>query len=185
MKKRLLILFLIALSFFWLSRTAAPVKGSIDPNARVSAKVATLDRVLKDQRDNDPRIDGELSKLNQKERLDFRAKYRSLKRESLRGRGLIVYLLGRNIETQGDLDFLKEVLDERNCLSLKNCAITDQETLSAPAMATRLAFPKLMAIAALKEKLRSRQSPKMHMAIEDVLRDARNSINPLIAKAAN
>jgi hypothetical protein len=194
MKKQLVGLILTAMMFFWLGQKFIhpPVAignlnpaFSVDPNSKVSAKVAVLNQVLADQTDNDSRVDHELSKLNQKDRLDFRDKYRSLRAESLRDRGLIVYLLGRNIETQGDLDFMKEVLNERNCLSLENCAVTDQKTLSAPEMASHLAFPKLMAIAALKAKLEARPSNKMREAIESILQGARASMNPLIVKAAS
>jgi hypothetical protein len=194
MKKQFIGLFLIAMSFFWLGWKIIPAprmigqigkESSLDPNDRVSAKVAILSQVLKDQADNDPRVDKELSRLNQKERLDFRAKYRSLKPEALKNRGLIVYLLGRNIVTQGDLDFMAEVLNERGCLSLSNCAVTDGNTFSESALATQLSFPKLMAIAALKAKLSSHPSIKMRKAIKDVLQSARGSMNPLIVKAAS
>jgi hypothetical protein len=194
MKKQLIGLFLIAMSFFWLGWNFIPApriigqigkEPSLDLNGRVSAKVATLNQVLKDQADNDPRVDKELSHLNQKERLDFRAKYRSLKPEALKDRGLIVYLLGRNIVTQGDLDFMAEVLNERSCLSLENCERTDQKTLSERGLATQLNFPKLVAITALKAKLRSHPSPKMRAAIEEVLQGARSSMNSLIVKAAS
>jgi hypothetical protein len=193
MKKQSIGLFLIAMSFFWLGWNFIPAprmigrigqESAFDPNNRVSAKVATLNQVLKDQMDNDPRVDKELSRLTQKERLDFRAKYRLLKPEALKNRGLIVYLLGRNIETQGDLDFMAEVLNERGCLSLENCERTDQKTLSEHALASQLVFPKLMAITALKAKLASRPSAKMREAIKDILESARMSMNPLIVKAA-
>jgi hypothetical protein len=193
MKKQLIGLFLIAISFFWFGWNIIPAprmigqigkESSRNPNDRVSAKVATLNQVLKDQADNDPRVDKELSRLNQKERLDFRAKYRSLKPEALKNRGLIVYLLGRNIETQGDLDFMAEVLNERSCLSLENCERTDQKTLSERTFAIQLAFPKLMAVTALKAKLKLRPSKKMRKAIENILESARGSMNPLIVKAA-
>lgn len=183
MKTKLAGLLLIAMSFYWLGRYVIPA-APLHPNEQVSAKVATLNKVLQDQADNDPRVDSELSNLNQKERLDFRAKYRSLPPEALKNRGLIVYLIGRNIETQGDLEFMREVLNERNCLSLKNCTITDQKTLSEPTIAANLAFPKLMAVAALKEKLHTQPSAKMREAIEDILHSARDSMNPLVVKAA-
>lgn len=193
MRIQLVGLIISAMTFYWLGQQlikppmviGQPIQGFVtNPNSQVSAKVAVLNQVLADQSHNDVRVDQELSKLNQKERLDFRQKYRSLRPEALKDRGLIVYLLGRNIETQGDLEFLKEVLNERGCLSLNNCAITDQETLSQPEIASHLAFPKLMAIAALKGKLAGQNSKKMREAIEVILQGARNSMNPLVVKAA-
>lgn len=193
MKKQLVGLILTAAVFFWYGQkfiTPPPmvignlVHSQTYPNSKISAKAAVLNQVLVDQMDNDSRVDRELSKLNQKDRMDFRDKYRSLKPESLKNRGLIVYLLGRNIETQGDLEFLKEVLNERNCLSLENCAVTDGKTLGEPSLATHLVFPKLMALAALKAKLKVSQSARMRESIESILQNARSSMNPLIVKAA-
>ena len=92
------------------------------PTTANMRKLAILDEVLREKNDNDPRLDEELKNFNAAEKQLLRTKYRSTPREQLNHRGTLVFLLGRELSSAEDIQFLKSVLSEPPCLSLENCA---------------------------------------------------------------
>ena len=84
-------------------------------------KLEVLHEILSAHNDNDPRLDKELRVLDEPTKKLFREHYSSLPREEQNQRGTIVFLLGRNLTTPEDFEFLGGVLRESPCLSLENC----------------------------------------------------------------
>lgn len=87
-----------------------------------------FETLLKTKNDNDPRLDQELKKLSPPFRVALYQKYDLLPPEDHSGRGLIVFLIARNISSQEDIDFLKKIYQETPCLSLANCKSAENNT---------------------------------------------------------
>jgi hypothetical protein len=109
------------------------------------AKLKTLDEILGSKNDNDPRLDRDFNELSPETRRLFRKKYREIPAEKRNQRGTIVYLLGRNLRSREDWEFLRGVTLEPPCLSLSDCsrkpapgsdeeATGDEVTLAYPAL---------------------------------------------------
>ncbi len=95
---------------------------------------------MSSKNDNDPRLDRDFNSLSDEAKALFRKKYRALAPERRNELGTIVYLLGKNISTAEDWDFLREVAAEPPCLSLADCS------RSADDNAVTLAYPALVAL---------------------------------------
>jgi hypothetical protein len=79
-------------------------------------------QILKSKNDNDPRIDKNFRHFSTSLHRVFQDQYRNLPMESRNERGLIAFLVARDIQDQEDFDFLKEVYLENPCLSMENCS---------------------------------------------------------------
>lgn len=84
-------------------------------------KINILNEILKAKNDNDPRLDSEFRELSKAAKNLMKARYAELPDEERNDRGTIVYLLGRNLKSPEDFEFLCNVLKEPPCLSLQNC----------------------------------------------------------------
>ena len=170
-----------------------------DSNAREEAeqKLRMLDDVMLSKNDNDARLDKELRMLNEETRRLFRDKYKSLPLERRNDRGLIVFLLGRNLSKREDFEFLQQVVSEEPCLSLADCQQVDRNSSHdsdhQSGNAIVLVYPQLVAIKALSKYLsgensaNGRASPaadELRTQALDALADARHSKNLKIASLA-
>lgn len=104
-------------------------------------KLRLLDDILVSRNDNDPRLDRDFQGLSAETKQRFRLRYRQLAPERRNERGTIVYLLGLNLGSAADWDFLREVVSEPPCLSLADCSrpgaaseMGDEVTLAYPAL---------------------------------------------------
>lgn len=77
--------------------------------------------ILKVKNDNDPRLDRDLKKISPRFREALYEKYSQLPAEDHSRRGLVVYLIGREISSIEDLQFLKKIYQESPCLSMADC----------------------------------------------------------------
>ncbi len=77
--------------------------------------------ILKSKNDNDPRIDQSLKNLSPALHAVLFEKYQSISAEDFSARGMIVYLIARDLKTSEDVEFLKKVYQESPCLSLADC----------------------------------------------------------------
>lgn len=80
-----------------------------------------FESILKTKNDNDPRLDQDLKKLTPAFRQALYEKYSLLRPEDHNGRGLIVYLIAREISSNDDIQFLKKVYQDPPCLSMADC----------------------------------------------------------------
>jgi hypothetical protein len=142
------------------SGTAAPVppKLSAIPKSG-AAQLQVLGEILDSKNDNDPRLDQELRELNAETKSQFRAKYQSLPLEKRNQRGLIVFLLGRNLTESVDFDFVQSVLSEAPCLSMANCA-EPSPNATGSGVGISAAYPQLVALESLSGYLKKLDMPE-------------------------
>lgn len=111
---------------------------NLTANEKVNWSV--FEEILKTKNDNDPRLDQSLKKLSPAFRQALQEKYEVLPPEDHNGRGLVVYLIAREISSIDDFEFLKKMYQEPPCLSMQDCksssgnvdphhSSTDQTTL--------------------------------------------------------
>lgn len=156
-----------------------------DSPAAVEARrqLTILNEILTAKNDNDLRLDTELRDLSPETRAAMTSKYRELSPEKLNERGTIVFLMGRNIQTSEDVAFLREVLEERACLSLSNCselpapaAPDSHADHSAEGNPLTLAYPQLTALNSLAQaRENSELTPELRSAIDAALESAKRS----------
>lgn len=82
---------------------------------------SVFEEILKTKNDNDPRLDLFLKKLSPEFRQALQEKYEALAPEDHNGRGLVVYLIAREISSMDDFEFLKKIYQEPPCLSMQDC----------------------------------------------------------------
>lgn len=118
-------------------------------------KWLVFEDILKTKNDNDPRMDRELKKLSPALREALYEKYESMPNEDRSGRGLIAYLVARDLNSIEDIQFIKKVFQEPPCLSLADCkstATTDNPHHSATDQTT-LVYPQLSALYTIEKQL--------------------------------
>lgn len=84
-------------------------------------KFEIVQDILSSKNDNDPRIDVELKTLDPLLKLVLQEKYNQLAEENRNQRGLLIYLISREIQSEQDLTFIKTVYEEPPCMSLSDC----------------------------------------------------------------
>ena len=83
-----------------------------------------FEAILKSKNDNDPRLDQDLKHQSQAVRNAMIEKYTQLAPEDKNERGLIAYMISRDVQSPEDLQFMKSVFDQPPCLSLADCKST-------------------------------------------------------------
>lgn len=137
---------------------AAPVvRTAPEPSGSTGEKLRILQEILRTRQDDDPRLDRELRHLNGQEKREFRGLYETLPAEKLGSRGLILFLLGRNLEGQEDYLFFESVFAESPCLSLADCrgasAQSGDEPVShAGGQNALLTYPQRVALKMLERR---------------------------------
>jgi hypothetical protein len=118
-------------------------------------KIQILDEILLSKNDNDPRLDHDFGNLSLETKDAFINKYNRLTLEERNERGTIVFLLGKNIQSDKDLEFFQGVILESPCLSLSDCSKTlpldsihdeSQQEIT-------LVYPQLMALKSIERYL--------------------------------
>ncbi|MBI5745288.1 MAG: hypothetical protein HY952_12160 [Elusimicrobia bacterium] len=112
-------------------------------------KLALLDEILLSRNDNDPRLDTAFNDLSPQTKRLFRAKFRQLPDEKRNELGTVVYLLGRNLKTEEDWAFMREVAAAPPCLSLQDCSMqakTEPDAHVSAGVEITLSYPAVMAL---------------------------------------
>ncbi|MBC7398249.1 MAG: hypothetical protein H7333_12475 [Bdellovibrionales bacterium] len=182
-----------------VSPSASPVELQLPRSAKKleakdQRKLVVLQQILSSHNDNDPRMDTELTNLNVSVKKAMVQYYAEMPAEKRNDRGTIVFLIGRELNSKADLDFMKSVLMEKPCLSLKNCdetaeAANGEDEHLEGINATTANYPQLNAIRACVAQYRDvlgRKPPNQAFAdqIISTLREATRSPNPSIANEA-
>ncbi len=156
------------------------------------AKAQLLDTILKAKNDNDPRLDRELRVLSEGAKEIIRGRYAKFPTERRNERGTIVFLLGRNLTSESDFQFLHSVLSEAPCLSLADCKAelpgsTASENLHHDlGTGVTLAYPQLVALKSIENYLAgSRQTDSNTAAAIRDLETARQSQITRVATMAD
>jgi hypothetical protein len=157
-------------------------------------QIRVLDEILESKNDNDPRMDRLLRDLSEPLKKELQQKYSRIQPEKRNDRGTVVFLIGREIaEGRGstaDLQFFKQVLLEKPCLSIEDCSKSptgqgpDEQHLEA-IHETTIQYPQLMAIRYLRIALnQGALSPVMKEAVLAILESARQSPNDRVVSEA-
>ena len=182
--------------------TPAPVSTGRAPNTEAKSlneedrkKMAILKEIFSTHNDNDPRMDTELLKLSPELKQAMVEFYRADPPEKLNERGTIVFLLGRNISSKEDVDFIQGVMMEKPCMSLADCSKvatggSDEESHLEAINETTASYPQLNGLKALiadYKKNANEANGDRELAEREwnALREATRSANPRIAQDAS
>ncbi len=141
-------------------------------------KLTAFHEILNSKKDNDPRIDSELKELSPQFKATLSEIYAQLPVESRNGRGLITFLVARDLESVQDARFLQQVFQEAPCLSLQNCtSLAPSDPHMDGINQTSLSYPQLAALFQLERRLESNQdllqNPEIKAEVSNILREAR------------
>jgi hypothetical protein len=158
---------------------------AVTSDPTVTAQIQVLEEILTSKNDNDPRLDRELKVLSSSAKTQLRAIYNSLSPEKRNERGLIVFLLGRNLTESADFEFLKSVVLEAPCLSLADCAkAASGGDEHAGGMGAALAYPQLVVLQALEKNILPNEDSKFSGDALEIVKMAQKSNVPEISQKA-
>lgn len=145
--------------------------------------------ILKSKNDNDPRIDRELKSLSPEMHQNLQSAYDQIPIEDRNGRGLIAFLIARDLTTTADVEFLRKIYQESPCLSFQNCGVAAPPDPHIDGInQTSLNYPQLAGLYQLELKLKAQpdllRNPEMKNHVRDLLREARQFPNDSIQKRA-
>ncbi|MFZ3229550.1 MAG: hypothetical protein WA160_05050 [Pseudobdellovibrio sp.] len=159
-----------------MQKTSAAIQSLHGLDAKVWQ---VFESVLASKNDNDPRLDQDLKYLSKDLRQALFEKYNSLPSENRNDRGLIVFLISRDIQSAADATFLKSVFEEPPCLSLSDCKTIGQDDAHHSGMnQTTLNYPQLAGLYQIEKQL---------TAHPEILKDAvqRDGILKTLQQAEN
>lgn len=117
-------------------------------------KMNTFDEIIRSRNDNDPRLDHDLVNLSPVFHHVLSNFYETMDLEMRSERGLIAFVMARDLKSETDAQFLKKIFDESPCLSLENCR---ERTSSDPHLSgidqTTLNYPQLATLYQLENKI--------------------------------
>lgn len=117
-------------------------------------KWEVLQEILTSQNDNDPRLDKTFMGMSDELHLTLQEQYQEIPAENRNQRGLLAFLIARDLKNTEDLDFLKKVYEESPCLSLENCG---SRTSSDPHLSgvdeASMNYPQLASLYQLEKQL--------------------------------
>ncbi|HEX7674957.1 MAG TPA: hypothetical protein VF412_12335 [Bdellovibrio sp.] len=169
-----------------------PVSNETASDSQTQKQLQILEEILASHNDNDPRMDHDLMILGENTKAKFREKYKSLPVEKRNDRGTIVFLLGRNMTSAADFDFMKDVLSEPPCLSLSDCSTIevggdnkDHDEHQGSGFAMVLAYPQIVALHSLQGYLNNKSADAaMSDRARDLISDAKHSRVNEVSKMA-
>ncbi len=132
--------------------TPSEVQPALEPNEQV--KWLVFEDILNTKNDNDPRLDLEFKRLSPEFHRALYERYDKLSPEDHNAKGLIAYLVTRDLQTTDDAGFLKKVFQEAPCLSLPDCKANPSEHADhSAADQTTVVYEKLAVLYSLEQHL--------------------------------
>ena len=164
----------------------AVVSGISAPSTPESS---AFEEILKSKNDNDPRLDTLLKHPPAEMKSALYQRYEKLSAEDRNGRGLIVFLISRDMNSAADLEFLQKVYQEPPCLSLGDCKNTGSDDPHFSGInQTTLVYPQLAGLFQIDQQLTARpqllQNPEFKSHIQFLLRQAENFPVPAVSDKA-
>lgn len=153
-------------------------------------KWQSLVEILASKNDNDPRIDSELKVLSAELHDKLRKTYHELPKEDRNGRGMMVFLIARDLKIPEDAEFLKTIYQERPCLSFENCEASSggQDPHLSGLDQTSLNYPQIAGLYQLEKRLERDPQILQVFAIRrqlsEALREARQFPSDAVQKKA-
>ncbi len=146
--------------------------------------------VIFGRNDNDPRVDQDLRKMSPAMHQALMDAYQKIPLENRNSRGMVAFLIGRDLQTAADAAFLKGIYQEEPCLSMADCSRAEAETdphLSGTVQ-TSLNYPQLAGLYQLEQRLGANpdllKNPEIKAEIAELLREARQFPGSAIQKRA-
>ncbi|MBI5624030.1 MAG: hypothetical protein HY924_09645 [Elusimicrobia bacterium] len=165
----------------WQALRRLPARPGKGPSVQDLAKLRALSQILLSRNDNDPRLDRDFNDLSPAAKELFRRLYRELPPERRNERGTVVYLLGRNLSSAEDWEFLASVAGEPPCLSLSDCSKAWPGDAEHGGDEVTLAYPSLVALKSAEAALAS-GAPKSRA--KTVILAGRKSGMPAVVRLA-
>ncbi|MGZ3784844.1 MAG: hypothetical protein ACXVC3_09900 [Bdellovibrio sp.] len=161
-----------------------PFKSSEDQK-----KWSTLIEIIHSKNDNDPRLDKSFHNLSTEFHLELFHYYSKLPMESRNDRGLVAFLIARDIQGPQDIDFLRSIYDEKPCLSLKDCSTTaDNDSHLSNLDQVSSNYPQMVVLYQLDQQLKSGNPafamPPIKDHIKEILNRASQFPVPLVQRKA-
>ena len=152
-------------------------------------KFVILLQILASHNDNDRRLDTEFKDLSSAVKHAMETYYEEIPSLKRNDRGTIVYLVGQNITEKSDVEFLRNVLMEKPCLSLSDCskaAAPDGKDNIQGINETTANYPQLTALQKYVDQYRLIMGdPKADHTLGEkilaALKDSTHSPNPKVA----
>jgi hypothetical protein len=140
-----------------LSKNATTPEANLTPEDRKKWEI--LQEILASQNDNDPRLDKAFKGMTDELHSSIQERYHEIPEENRNQRGLLAFLIARDLKSTDDLDFLKKIYEESPCLSLENCGT---RTSSDPHLSgvdeASLNYPQLASLYQLEKQLNENPS---------------------------
>ena len=148
-----------------------------DHISEASAKLKILEEIIRSRNDNDPRLDRDFNELSPETKTLFRREYQKLPAEDRNERGTIVYLLGKNLHSAEDWQFLNTVVSEPPCLSLNDCSKPSEPAVDShfnSGVGITLAYPAIVALKRAEKTLKAANGKDRDEAMKIIIA-AKNS----------
>lgn len=87
----------------------------------------TFVEIMLSKNDNDPRLDKDLRHLSPALKKSLEAQYSLLPDEKRNEKGLVVFLVARDVSSPEDVEFLDSIYQESPCLSLADCGVRGED----------------------------------------------------------
>lgn len=150
---------------------------------------AAFEEILLSKNDSDPRV-SQLIRLSPDFNKALTDKYASLKMEDRNGRGFIVFLIAKNLQTAADLEFLQQVYRESPCLSLSDCTTIAREDNphNSGVDQTTMNYPQLVVLYQLDTQLTANPAllndPSLRAGVLATLKQAEVFPVPMVRERA-
>ncbi len=164
-------------------KTSSPINPSLEVKSEIAKKLETLNEIFLTRNDNDPRLDHDFNDLSAQAKEALEEKYQQLQVENRNARGTIVFLVGKNLNSNQDFNFLKKVISEPPCLSLSQCSTRYPGRISDHESATEvtLEYPQIVVLKSLEKYLH--ENPNSDKAWQ-IIQQAQHSKSTIINQMA-
>lgn len=148
-----------------------------------------LEEILNSKNDNDPRMDREFKNMTLEMHEALFKKYASLQMENRNGRGLIAFLVARDLKSPADAEFLRKIFQESPCTSFEDCKnVGNDDPHFSGINQTSLTYPQLASLYQLESKLEKGpeilKDPNMRDEIIALLKQAADFPVPVVQQKA-
>lgn len=153
-------------------------------------KWTIFEAILKTKNDNDPRMDKTLKKLSPAVHEALYKKYETIPAEDRNAKGLVIFLVARELKTLEDIEFMKKVYQESPCLSLTDCKTVGPDDLHHSSVnETTLSYPQQSGLYLIEKQLKENpqllSSAAFRSGVIQVLVQAENFAVPAIREKAS
>lgn len=125
--------------------------------AEDQVKWKSFEEILKTKNDNDPRMDTQLKKLSPAVHAALYEKYDQIPAEDRNAKGLVIFLVARDINTIDDIQFMKKLYQESPCLSLADCkTIGPDDPHHSGVNETTLTYPQQSGLYLIEKQLKEK-----------------------------